>query len=459
MTMRSRLLALLAVPFAWTATLSAQAIPSDSAIHAIVAARIDSGRAVGIVVGITENGRRRFVWRGSAGPGRAPLGAHTLFEIGSITKTFNALVLADEVSRGALQLDLPVANLLPGVSMPAHANGAITLEHLATHRSGLPRLPGNLQPSNPGDPYADYDTTRLHAFLRSYTLPRAPGATAEYSNLGAGLLGHALTRHAGAASWSDLVRRRVLDPLGMNETFAMVPMDDRPRLAAGHGISMDTVPYWHFDVLAGAGALRSTAADMLTYLEAQLAPQRTTLADAITLAQEPRADFLGGSRIALGWLVRGDSTARMWSHGGGTAGFSTLAAFVPARGLGIVVLSNAGVPVDDIAMHLVDPAVPLRMPPVPPRRTAIALAADALEPLVGEYPLAPTFVMSITREGDALYLQATGQPRVRLWPSARDRFFLREVDAQLVFTLDATGRATAVTLVQNGREQTAQRRP
>lgn len=455
----ARFSALAALLLAPLPTLHAQATPSDSAIHAILAARVDSGRTMGVVVGITENGRRRYIWHGTAGPARKPLGAHTIFEIGSITKTFNALTLADAVVRGEVRLDTPVSDLVPGKLGPAHVSGPITLEHLATHRSGLPRLPNNLRPADINDPYVEYDSTRLYEFLRTYALPRAPGALTEYSNLGAGLLGHALVRRTDAPSWTRMVQQRILGPLGMAETFVELPETERSRMAAGHNATLDTAPLWHFDALAGAGALRSTAADMLTYLEAQLAPRATPLAQAITLAQQPRAEFQGDARIALGWLVRGDSAASTWLHAGGTAGFSTLAAFVPARKLGVVVLSNAGVPIEDVAMHIIDPSSPLRMPPVPPRRTAITVPADSLELLVGEYPFAPTFVMSITRDGDALYLQATGQPRVRLWPSARDRFFIREVDAQLVFSLDETGRATAVTLVQNGREQKAPRRP
>src|SRR5690606_20786258 len=157
--------------------------------------------------------------------------------------------------------------------------------------------------------------------------------------------------------WPAMVRRRVLDPLGMAETYVDLPAGVRPRMAAGHSPVMDTVPLWTFDVLAGAGALRSTAADMLTYLEAHLTPEKTPLTEALTTAQGARAAFLGNGRIALGWLVRGDTTAPTLFHNGGTAGFSSIAIFSPSRQLGVVVLSNAGVPIDDIALHIVDASV------------------------------------------------------------------------------------------------------
>jgi CubicO group peptidase (beta-lactamase class C family) len=438
----------------------AQPIPSDSAIRAIIAARVDSARAPGIVVGVLENGRRRYVAHGSAGPGRPPLDEHTIFEIGSISKTFTALLLADAVTRGEARLDQPVAELLPaGTVVPTRDGRAITLEQLATHRSGLPRLPGNLRPADPADPYADYDAARLHAFLRAYRLPRLPGDSAEYSNLGAGLLGHALVRRAGAPSWAALVQRRITGPLGMRESFVDVPAAARVRLAAGHDATMDTVPAWHLDALAGAGALRSTAADMLTYLAAQLDTTSTQLGRAVAIARAPRAAYGGANRMALGWVVRGAGARPVWWHNGGTGGFSTFAAFDPARRVAVVVLANASVPVDDIAQHLLDPSVPLRMPRVPPRRAAVELPPAALDRVVGEYPLSPAFVLAVTREGAVLYVQATGQPRFRLWPAAPDRFFIREVEAELLFDLGESGPARSATLRQNGVSQTAPRRP
>ncbi|MGI9181636.1 MAG: serine hydrolase [Longimicrobiaceae bacterium] len=438
----------------------AQTIASDSTVRSILKVRVESGRAPGIVVGILENGQRRYVVYGSAGPGRGPLDEHTLFEIGSISKTFTGLLLADAVVRGEVRLDQPVVELLPaGTVIPARADRPITLEQLATHRSGLPRLPTNMAPANPADPYADYDEARRYAFLAAYTLPRSPGDSAEYSNLGAGLLGHALVRRSGAPSWGALVERRITGPLGMRETFVDLPPAAIERMAAGHDAGMDTVPLWHLDVLAGAGALRSTAADMLTYLAAQMDTVEGPLARAVALARAPRAELGGGNRIALGWVVRGPADRPIWWHNGGTGGFRTFAAFDPERRVAVVVLANAAVSADDIGMHLLDRTTPLGMPPVPPRRTVIPLSTTDLDRLVGDYPLAPAFVLHVTREGDVLYLQATGQPKVRLWPTAPDRFFLKEVDAELVFGLTGGGPATSVTLLQNGISQTAQRKP
>src|SRR5208283_4407870 len=118
------------------------------------------------------------------------LDGDTVFEIGSITKVFTALLLADMAQRGEVALTDPVSKYLPkGVKMPGRNGHAIMLQDLATHTSGLPRLPSNMKPKDFMNPYADYTPELLYQFLSSYELPRDPGSKWEYSNLGAGLLG------------------------------------------------------------------------------------------------------------------------------------------------------------------------------------------------------------------------------------------------------------------------------
>jgi CubicO group peptidase (beta-lactamase class C family) len=439
-------------------TVSAQALPSDSAIRAILETRVDSGHAVGLVVGIVEHGRRRYIASGRVGVGRAPIDEHTILEIGSISKTFTGLLLADAVARREVRLDQPVTELLPmGTVVPEKDGKPITLEQLATHRAGLPRLPGNLAPTDPADPYAGYDARRLYAFLAGHALARAPGEQAVYSNLGAGLLGHALTRRASAPSWGALVDRRITGPLGMRETFVEVPAPLRARLAVGHDERLAAVPAWHLDALAGAGALRSTAADMLVYLAAALDTVRGPLAPAMARARAPRADFGHGARIALGWMVSGPPTRPLWWHNGGTGGFRSFAAFDPARQVGVVVLTNAAVSVDDIGMHLMNPSVPVGRPVLAPRVT-VALSTEALDRLIGAYALTPTIGLVISRQGDALYGQVTGQPRFPLTATAADRFVFPAAGVELTFDLQAPGPARRLTLRQNGSAVTAERR-
>jgi CubicO group peptidase (beta-lactamase class C family) len=427
------------------------------AVLANVRARVDAGWAPSIVIGVVDSsGSRYFAYGRTAVDGGTPVTERTVYEIGSITKAFTGVVLAHLAVRGEVALDDPVQRYLPdSIRAPGTDSQPITLRLLSAQRSGLPRLPTNLAPRDSANPYADYDAVRLYAFLNAYTLTRAPGASYEYSNLGAGLLGFALARRAGTP-YEDLVRRRVLEPLGMTGTMITLTEAARARLAHG---SADGRPAgsWDFDALAGAGALRSTAADMTTFLAAAMGLRQTPLDSAFRLAAEPQFDAgpSGVMRIGLGWHVRrGAGGARIVWHNGATGGYHSWAGYDPARRLGVVVLANSPENIDDIGLHLLDPTRPLSTV-----RTAITLPAAALDEYVGSYPLAPTFAIAVTREGDRLMMQATGQPAFRVWASAPDEFFLKVVDAQISFTRGSDGKVDGLILHQGGRDQRAARAP
>src|SRR3972149_8582837 len=250
--------ALLAITF-MTAGSHGQSRPAtlpDSEIQKILAERIDvSHQGVGIVVGVIDaNGRRGIAHGRARAADPRPLDSDTIFEIGSGTKVCTALLLADMVQRGEVALDDPISKYLPsGVKAPERNGRAIALVDLATHTSGLPRVPANLRPATFQDPYADYTAEHLDAFLSSYELPREPGTKFEYSNLGGGLLGYLLARRAGM-DYAALVRARITGPLGMTSTTAARPGDeDGPRLAAGHNAPLQPGPPGHLHVLPGWG--------------------------------------------------------------------------------------------------------------------------------------------------------------------------------------------------------------
>jgi serine-type D-Ala-D-Ala carboxypeptidase/endopeptidase len=429
--------------------------PTDAEIRTILQERVDGKRSAGIVVGLLEpDGRTRVIGYNERSHGEPVFDARTVFEIGSITKVFTASILADMVAKGEVKLDDPVAKFLPAaVTMPSRNGRQITLEDLATQTSGLPRMPTNFAPKDPANPYADYTADLLFAFLSSYTLTRDIGEQYEYSNLGVGLLGEALSRRAGV-SYEKLVTERILKPLGMTSSAVTLTPDLKARLAPGHTAAGTIAPNWDLAALAGAGALRSTVDDMLKFLAANLNPASSPLAKNMALTHAARRNITGGMKIGLNWHILLRPDRQIHWHNGGTAGYRTWAGFDAANRRAAVVLTDSGgAGADDIGAHLLDPSMPLAAAPIPPSaRVAISLAPEVLDKYVGEYQLAPNFSIVFTRVEDQLWGQPTGQSKLRHWPESETRFFLREVDAQIQFMKDTNGVITGLVLFQNGQQ-------
>jgi D-alanyl-D-alanine-carboxypeptidase/D-alanyl-D-alanine-endopeptidase len=356
--------------------------PSDSEIRTILVQRIDAQhQSVGIVVGIVGPAGRRVVAHGRLERGdNRPLDGGTVFEIGSVSKVFTSLLLSDMARRGEVAFADPIQKYLPAqAKVPNRAGREITLEDLATQTSGLPRLPANLNPKDPSDPYADYTVADLYRFLSSFELPRDIGSKYEYSNLGVGLLGHVLSLKAGM-TYEALLRSRICEPLGMKSTVITVAPEMRARFAAGHDTELKTVPYWNLPTLAGAGAIRSSADDLLTFLAANLGYVSTPLAPAMaSMLDVRRPTGTPGLEIALGWHILTRDGAEIVWHNGGTGGFRSFVGFVPGSRIGVVVLSNAETEkgVDDIGMHLLDAKAPLAEPAVARREAAVDPAISA----------------------------------------------------------------------------------
>jgi serine-type D-Ala-D-Ala carboxypeptidase/endopeptidase len=464
MTPRSALL--VSAVFTLFAFAGGQSMPQDVAspdaeIHDILAQRIDAmHRSVGIVVGVIDPQGQRIVAYGHLNQGDTrPLDANTIFEIGSVTKVFTSLLLSDMVQRGEVALNDPVAKYLPGTAkVPERDGKQITLLDLATHTSGLPRLPSNLAPKDPNNPYADYSVEQLYQFLSSYQLPRDPGSQYEYSNLGGGLLGLALARRAGM-DYEKLVRERICDPLGMRDTEVTLTPELKARLAVGHDADLRPVENWDLGpAFAGAGALRSDANDMLKFVAANLGYTKTPLAPAMAaMLNVRRPTDMPGMTVALGWhILTHDGNDYVW-HNGGTGGYRSFIGFDPKNRVGVVVLSNAETPegVDDIGRHLLDAKAPLMLPPS--QHKEVHVDPKIFDGYAGVYQLAAKFFLTITREGDHLYEQASGQPKLEIFPESEKDYFLKAVDAQITFVTDANGRATALILHQNGQDLRGER--
>ncbi len=303
---------------------------------------------LGLVVGLQSGDRSVVYGYGTLDETRLTLpNERTVFEIASITKVFTATLLATMVEEGLVSLDEPLASLLPECpDLPQE----ITLRRLATHTSGLPRLPSNLFTTpghDPRNPYAHYTPTQLYAYLATYrgdTERTSPG-TYTYSNLGAGVLGDVLARKLGL-SYEQAIVQRICNPLGMPDTRNILTAEQHQRLATPHTATGEPTLNWDCPTLAGAGGLRSTAQDLLTFLAANLGSLSTPLQSALRQCHEivvehspPQSDLLG---IALGWHVsqlKVTGNAVHW-HAGGSGGYRTFAGFHLASQSGVVILSN-----------------------------------------------------------------------------------------------------------------------
>lgn len=442
---------------------SARQVPSDSEIRQILAERVDQYRqSVGIVVGVIEPTGRRVVAYGNLAAGDPrTLNGDTVFEIGSITKVFTSLLLADMVEHGEVALADPVAKYLPAtVKVPERRAEQITLEDLATHKSGLPRMPENVDPRDPGNPFAEYSVSRLYEFLSSYRLPRDIGERFEYSNIGGALLGHALARRAGA-KYEALVQSRITRPLGMESTRVALTAEMRARLAAGHAYGLEPTPNWDLGALEAAGALRSTANDLLTFLAANLGYTKTPLSQAMAAMLKVRRDRDRGT-IALEWFLDLRGGVEIVSHSGSTGGYLSFIGYDPKARVGVVVLSNSGTGagVDDIGIHLLNPRIPLldsEFLTPPKQRKEVAVDPKLLDAYVGRYEFPSRQMASVTREGGHLFLQGDGDVKVAFYPESSQDFFARIMDAQMSFSTDSQGRVTEMIFRRSGSSMVVKR--
>lgn len=291
---------------------------------------------------------------------RGRLGADALLEVGSITKTFTALLLADAVLRGELALTDAVEDALAPSTLRDSAGEPIRWIDLATHRSGLPRLPVNLAPKDPADPYADHGAAQLEAGLRAFRPVRRRDQHWEYSNLGYGLLGQALAR-AAQTSYADLLAARILRPLGLHDVQLATPATALPRRAQGHDAQGRPVPPWHFDALAPAGALLMPAATLARYAQAAIGAFDHPLREAFALALSVHGDGpTPHNPIGLAWIRAPLNGRTVHNHDGGTSGFAASMWLDAERQCAAAVVANAAVDVNDLALHLLDGSVPLR---------------------------------------------------------------------------------------------------
>lgn len=311
----------------------------------------------GVSIGVVTRGIERVFSYGTAKP-------DSIFEIGSVTKTFTAVALAQMTQQGLVRLNQPVRELLPPGTVKKPDGPEITLLDLATHHSGLPRMPAGFYQKNKDDPFGDFHSADLYEYMARHGVKKPNDTSFEYSNVALGLLGQVLADRA-QMSYADLIKTEVTGPLGLQDTVVVLSPEQRGRLLQGYNgfgdgpngfrrtshAYGDPVPPTTFDAIAGAGALHSTAGDLLRFVEANLHPNKygDGLSAALKESQQPHAPMddsvenaeiiPAGTRIALIWWRTPDG---WYLHGGAMTGHSAAVLFQPQQDCGIAVLSNTG---------------------------------------------------------------------------------------------------------------------
>lgn len=290
----------------------------------------------------------------------------TIFEIGSITKAYTGTLLAELVRSKIVKLDDPAQQYLPAeLQLPRRDERDITLLHLATHTSSLPRLPATFglvamtKPSGMANPYKDLTISDLATMLKATKLQKPIGSEEAYSNLGVGLLGMALANATKAQGYEQVLTEKLLKPLQLQDTkFALTDNDRIQRLAPGHRADGEPASNWDMNCLAACGGLRSTANDVLAFGRAALAiDDHAPLTAAFRFAQQPWRERKQSKQsfVGLCW-VREPSPSKdhtlIW-HNGGTGGYRSFLGIVPERKLVVVVLINMARSVDAEAIPII----------------------------------------------------------------------------------------------------------
>ena len=417
---------------------------------------IDANRVVGISIGVLKAGQAITAHVGhTRSQGPVP-DNDTVYEIGSVSKVFTGILVADAVVRGRARLDQPAQELLPGnVKMPRWKDRPIMIVDLTTHRSGLPRLASNMPIANGQNPYVDYTSKLAYEFLTEHRLRRRPGSEYEYSNLGMALAGYLISANA-ELSYDELLRQRIAEPLAMKSTRVVLSPSMHQRLATPHLAVGEETSTWECADMPGAAGIRSSTTDMLRFAQAHLSPPNDDTGRAIELAwKKHTVDVSKGPAMGLGWNFAGDGKTR-W-HNGQTGGSHSMLLINRETQMAVVLLANtASQELDRLAFDVVRM---LRGAEVKPRsfEEPIRVAKKVMERYVGQYQLAPSFVFAVSVKGDKLMVGITKQPTVQVFARSETEWFYTVVDATLKFQIDNDGKCTSLQLIQNGITQTAKR--
>lgn len=413
----------------------------ENTIKNNVKSRIVNDCSVGTAVVFFNDGKEEYFTYGfTDSTHRHPITKKSVFEIGSISKTFTSLLLADLIIKGKLKADDPVENYLPdSLKIPSFMNTRITFADLASHTSGLPRMPDNIVLRDADNPLADYTDDKLYNFLGSYHLDRARGKY-NYSNLGVGLLGNVVSRIYGK-TYEKALQDVICKPLGLAQTNTL---NTSPFLTTPHSGTL-AVSRTDLASISGAGAIRSNAEDMLRYLKFQMGILDSPLHAAMKLTRQPLDDAYDNVKIGMGWHIIPTETDTIIWHNGATAGYRTFVGFALKSKRAIIILNNSTKSPDDLGMYYFNQTKPIEAVKMP-----VNIASEVLKDKVGIYKVTtihdsvkPDSEIQIMLQQGQLYCRLSQEPWINLLPESESQFFTR-MEHQIRFVRNTQGRIESI---------------
>lgn len=428
----------------------------EDKVNQLAAPWVEANKVNSISIGVVYDGNK--VWTGHFGtltPGGRKADDSTVYEIGSISKVFTSILLADAVTQGKVGLDDSIDKLMPSLKKSNPKVGSsITFKHLSHHMSGLDRMPSNIKPADPTNPFDGYTRKLLDSYMASVKPKNKPNQKNQYSNLAVGLLGDLVARSSGV-DYETLIKTRIAKPLGMKNTMLTVPKKLESKFAPPFNAALQPDKKWDFQALAGAGAIRSNIADMVEFIKANLNPPKNGVGQALELAWKQHLkkgkDHQG---MGLGWMIAGDGSTR-W-HNGMTGGYQSMMLISRRYKTGVVLLCNtAGSGTDQLAEQIIQTCMGMKVKPK--EFSNIKVDVKTVERLSGKYRMAPGVFLTVKTNDGKMSAQLTGQTFLTLQPLNETEWKYDLVDAKLKFELPAKGSSSKVTLFQSGREMPMKR--
>lgn len=403
---------------------------------------VDSGYNAGIALGIIdETGKQSLYTFGKLDVAKnKPITKSTIFEIGSITKVFTAELLAKFVIEGRVSLDDEVRKFIPALA--SCDAGKITLKELSTHTSGLPRLPNNMNPKDPTNPYADYSLEQLISFLKSYKETKTKPYGHKYSNLAFGLLGYILAE-LGSKNYEKTLAQEILIPLNLPMTITL-KNDQKNYLATPYDSTASQTSHWDIGILNGAGGIRATIQDLLDFAQSQLKPEFTSLKEATLLAQEIHYKAKD-AQMGLGWSIRNHPDGLILSKDGGTGGFSSLIIIQPKTGRALAMLSNSANIVPCLINYFKKDECKIKK--------VHSMSLEQLQRFLGSYENERKDKLNIVLSGNKKFLIGD-IPKQQPWvlkAESETLFNFTEIDVSIVFP-EGVGPVKSFVLKQGGKD-------